>query len=138
MLIVSVSEYENRWALPDRHSAILWGKARNKLGLKVVLDILEENAKDNNEATKNTAHYLDLIRHLHKEKMYAAIAVKVSALGYTWDENKCLQNVLSIAREAAVLKVGFEIDMEGTSMVGFTLETVKAVTDAGFPVTSAL
>ena len=133
-----MNEYENRWALPDRHSAILWGKARNRQSIKVVLDILGDYANDEPTASKATSDHLDLLKLLATERMFAAMSVKVSALGFTFDRDACLLNLLSIAKEASLRGIGFEIDMEGRATVDFALDATRAVAETRYPVTVAL
>jgi len=133
-----MNEYENRWALPDRHSAILWGKARNRQSIRVVMDILGDHANDGPTASKATTAYLDLVKLLAKEKMFAAVSVKVSTLGYAFEKNICLMNLLSIAKEASLHSIGFEIDMEGRGTVDFTLDAARAIAETRYPVTVAI
>ncbi len=69
-----MTEYENRWVLPDWRSALLWSRSR----------------------------------------------------------------ILALAHECASRRVGFEMDMEGRSMVDFTLDAAKACAESRCPVTLAL
>lgn len=133
-----MTEYENRWALPDWRSALLWTRARNAQGMKVVIDILGEASSTQVEATSSRDAYLDLVRAISSERLYASVSVKVSSLGYTLDKAACLENILSIAKESAVRKVGFELDMEGKSLVNYIMEAAGACAESRFPVTLAL
>lgn len=133
-----MADYENRWVLPDWRSALLWARARNAQGLKVVLDILGEASSSRNESDASKQAYLDLIKAINNEKLYASISVKLSALGYSQDKVECLNNVLAIAKESKSRKIGFEIDMEGRSMVDFTLEVAGACAESRYPLTLAL
>ncbi len=134
----TVSEFENRWALPDWHSALLWSRARNAQGIKTILDILGEDTAHGDDGSNATKAYLALLDSISSERLYASISVKVSALGYLHDRDLCLQNLLVVARDAAARKVGFEIDMEGRSLVNFTLDCVGACREEMLPVTIAL
>jgi len=135
---VSVEELENRWALPDWHSGLLWCKARNSQGIKTVLDILGEDTSSKDDGYKSTEAYLDLLDSIATERLYASISVKVSALGYTHNKEICLENLLRIAKDAAARKVGFDVDMEGRSLVDFTLSCAESCREKAFPVTIAL
>ena len=133
-----VAEYANRWALLDWHGALLWTKARNARGIKCALDILGEHVKDEDEMLRSKAAYLALIRSISSEKLFASATIKPSSLGHSWDKYECLQSILELADAATKHKVGFEIDMEGRSMVGFTLDAAKACANTGFHITVAL
>jgi proline dehydrogenase len=133
-----VTDYENRWVLPDWRSALMWVRARNAQGLKVVLDILGEASSGKTESETAKQVYLDLIKAMNNERLYASISIKISALGYPRDKVECLDNILAIARESAIKEIGFEIDMEGRSMVDFTLEAAGACAELGYPSTLAL
>lgn len=133
-----MNEYENRWALPDWHSALMWSRARNMQGIKTVLDILGESTNDPKEAMAAKERYDSLIKDVSDQKLFSSISIKVSSLGFVHDRSKCLQYILELAREAADRKVGFEIDMEGRSSVDFTLDSAKACKATGYPITVAV
>jgi len=133
-----VSEFENRWALPDWQSALLWCKARNAQGIKTVLDILGEDTTSKDDGSAATRAYLELLRSISEERLYASISVKVSALGWAHDREACGKNLLMIAKDASSRKVGFEVDMEGRSLVDFTLDCVAKCREKALPVTIAL
>lgn len=133
-----MTEYENRWVLPDWSSALLWTRARNAQRIIVVLDILGESSSTKKESESSKNAYIELLKAVSTERLYASISVKPSALGYTVDKAVCIDNILTIARESAAKKIGFELDMEGRSLVGFTLDAGKACTEYGYPVTLAL
>jgi proline dehydrogenase len=133
-----VTEYENRWVLPDWSSALLWTRARNAQGIKVVLDILGESSSTHKESETSKNAYIELLKAISTERLYASISIKPSALGYTVDKATCIDNILTIARESASKKIGFEVDMEGRSLVEFTLDAGKACAELRYPVTLAL
>jgi proline dehydrogenase len=106
--------------------------------MKVVLDILGEASRTQDESEAAKEAYLDLIKAISNERLYASISVKVSALGYTLDKAACLSNMLSIAKESAKRKIDFEVDMEGRSLIDFTLEAAGACAESRYPITLAL
>jgi proline dehydrogenase len=81
---------------------------------------------------------VDLIKAIANERLYASISAKVSSLGVTLDEVACLNSILAIAKESATRKVGFELDMEGRSLVDFTLQAAAACAESRYPITVAL
>jgi len=104
----------------------------------VVLGILGNYANDEPAASKSTSDSLDFVKQLAKERMLAATSVKVSTLGFTFNKDVCLLNLLSIAKEASLRGIGFGIDMEDRATVDFTLDAVKAVAETRYPLTVAL
>ena len=135
---VHVNDEENRWTLPDWSSALLWTRARNSGGIKVVLDILGEFTTNKSEMEDAKKAYLHLIDTVSNEGINASITVKASALGSTFDKITCASHISEIAEKSNARKVGFELDMEGRSLVDFTLEVAVACRNAGYPVTLAL
>ncbi|MDD1770282.1 MAG: proline dehydrogenase family protein [Methanomassiliicoccales archaeon] len=132
-----MDEYENRWALPDWHSTLLWCKARNSQAIRTIIDILGEDA-DEKEAVIAESSYHEVLRSITDEKLCAGISVKVTQLGYPHDKDGCMERSLSIAKDAAARRISFEIDMEGRGMVDFALEAVAACASENYPVTVAL
>ncbi|MGD1060048.1 MAG: proline dehydrogenase family protein [Methanomassiliicoccales archaeon] len=132
-----MDDCENRWALPDWHSTLLWCKARNAQAIRTVVDMLGEDVSKK-EAKLMADSYLDVLRSITDEKLYAAISLKVTQLGHPYDKQGCTERVFAIARDAAARKIGFEIDMEGRGSVDYTLETVEACASENYPVTIAL
>lgn len=117
---------EDRWALPDLESALEWCRERNAEGICCTLDVLGENARDEVQAARSVEAYVSCASAIEDEGLDASISVKLTDLGALFDEDVCQKNVRSLAREAARCGVGFEIDMEGRSLVDFT---VKAALD---------
>ncbi len=132
-----MDDYENRWALPDWHSTLLWCKARNAQGIRTVIDILGEDV-DRKEADRAANAYLALLSSITEERLYAAISVKVTQLGYPHDKRACLEKILSIAKDAAARNIDFEMDMEGRGSVDFTLRALEECAGENYPVTVAL
>jgi len=117
---------EDRWALPDLASALRWCRERNAKGIRCTLDVLGENARDEGQAAWSVEAYVSCAKAVEDNGLDASISVKLTDLGALFDEDVCRKNVRSLAREAARCGVGFEIDMEGRSLIDFT---VKAALD---------
>ncbi len=132
-----MDEYENRWALPDWHSTLLWCKARNARAIRTIVDILGEDV-ERREAERAASSYRELLSSITDEKLWSAISVKVTQLGYPHDEDGCMERILSIARDAAARRIGFELDMEGRGTLDFTLRAVEECASEDYPVTVAL
>lgn len=132
-----MGEHENRWALPDWHSTLLWCKVRNAQAIRTIIDILGEDVGED-EAKRAESSYLDVLRSITDERLQAGVSVKVTQLGYPQDKEGCVERVLSIAKDAAARSIAFEIDMEGKGTIDFTLEAVEACASENYPVTVAL
>ncbi len=117
---------EDRWALPDLASALRWCCERNAEGIRCTLDVLGENARDEEHAARSVEAYTSCARAVEENGLDASISVKLTDLGALFDEKLCMENLRSLARDAARCGVGFEIDMEGRSLIDFT---VKAALD---------
>jgi len=128
---------EDRWALPDQESALEWCRKRNAEGIRCILDVLGENARDEVQAARSVEAYVSCARAVEDEGLDASISVKLTDLGALFDEKVCRKNVRTLAKEAASRGVGFEIDIEGRPLVDFT---VKIAIDcaADWPHTLAL
>ncbi len=133
-----MADPKDRWVLPDWASACSWSKVRNSLGIKVTLDILGEFSRKAEEIQESVKAYQELVKNISAEKLEAAVTVKITSLGYLLDRELCLRNVLEIGVAAKDKGVGYEIDMEGRSMVDFTLNAARACSENGLKVTVAL
>ena len=111
---------------------------RNDQGIKLTLDILGESSRKETEIQNSVNDYGKLIRNVSAERLDAAVTIKITSLGYLLDREFCLRNLLDIGRIANDCNVGFEIDMEGRSMVDFTLNAARTCAEDGLQVTIAL
>ena len=122
-MLMAMTGAEDRWALPDQESALEWCRKRNAEGIRCILDVLGENARDEVQAARSVEAYVSCARSIDDEGLDASISVKLTDLGALFDENVCRKNVRTLARESARCGVGFEIDIEGRPLVDFTVKT---------------
>lgn len=127
-----------RWALPDVEAALARCAARNGQGIRCVIDVLGEEARDHDQAGRFVDAYAAVARTIAERGHDASIAVKPTALGAHVDTVTSERNLCRIARTAAEMGIGFEVDMEGTPLVDHTIESVLVCVDDGLPVTLAL
>ncbi|NYT01186.1 MAG: hypothetical protein GKC10_00245 [Methanosarcinales archaeon] len=113
----------DRFALPDWQRAREWCRARNSQGIGCIIDVLGENARSKEQAERSVQSYLRCIQAIRMEGLRASVSVKLTDLGALYDQELCRDNARLLCREAAEVGVGFEIDMEGTPLVPFTMET---------------
>ena len=128
---------EDRWALPDLAGALRWCRGRNARGIRCTLDVLGENARNEEAAAGSVEAYLSSLRALEEGGLSASISVKLTDLGALFDPTICLENLRTLSRETAQVGVGFEIDMEGKPLAGFTLEAALECAAQG-PLTLAV
>jgi proline dehydrogenase len=115
-------ERESRWVLPDLQSAVAWCLQRNVQNIRCVIDVLGEYAREESQAASSVDAYLAAAKAISDCRLASSLTVKLSALGALFDQERCRKNVQTIAREAARRGVGFEIDMEGQSLVTYTID----------------
>ncbi|UCG68976.1 MAG: proline dehydrogenase family protein, partial [Thermoplasmata archaeon] len=127
-----------RWALSDWEDTLNLCKERNIQGIRCTIDILGENTRSKGEAKRNLESYLSIIKKIKKEKLKASLAVKLTAMGAPFDKTLCEDNLGKILKEAGKHMVNVEIDMEGTPLVDYILQTASSFSRQGFPITLAL
>jgi proline dehydrogenase len=106
--------------------------------MRVTIDILGESSRNEKEIQDSVRKHIELVRTIAAERLLAAVTIKVTSLGYLLDRQVCLNNVLEIGRTANEAKVGFEIDMEGRSIVDFSLMAARSCAENGLKLTIAL
>jgi proline dehydrogenase len=124
--------------MADLQEAMQWTRSRNQQGIKVTLDILGESSRNEKDVQESVDQYKEMVNRIAAEGFDATITIKVTSLGYLMDRDVCLRNVLDVGRTAHDAKVGFEIDMEGKSIVDFTLNAARSCAENGLKVTVAL
>ncbi|HWQ20395.1 MAG TPA: proline dehydrogenase family protein [Methanotrichaceae archaeon] len=133
-----MDEAADRWALPDWQSALMWCRYRNKEGIRCIIDVLGENARDESQAALAVRSYTSVAKSIRDQGLKASITIKLTALGASFDMDLCLENVMAVQRAAADNQVCLEIDMEGTPIVDCTLEAALACAEVSPPVTLAV
>ena len=133
-----MGEFEERWSLPNLQSAVRWCEERNAQGLRCILDVLGEYAKDKKQALRSVEAYLSCVRAIEEYSLDPSLALKLTSIGATFDLALCRKNVNTIANETASRNVGFEIDMEGRGLVSYTLDIALQCAQESVPPTLAL
>jgi proline dehydrogenase len=133
-----MNNQEIRWVQPDWESTIKWCKKRNHQSIRCVIDVLGENSKDEEEVGKYLQDYKTVIDSIADEKLKAAPSIKLTSLGANFDRDLCKEFVAELFTKASLNKVQFEMDMEGTPLVDFTLNSATHLSSEAFPVTLAL
>lgn len=129
---------KDRWVLADWQSCLELCRFRNASGIRCIIDVLGEDAKDELQAAQITKAYIYCAHSISEGHLDASLTVKLTALGVLFDGNLARDNALNVLRAAAKSHVGFEIDMEGKPLVGLTLETALACAEVVRPMTLAM
>ena len=101
-------------------------------GVGAVLTRLGENLKDAGEAAQVTAHYLDVLDRIHREKLDVEISIKPTQLGLDFSPEECEQHLRELATRAKALDNWVWVDMESTAYTDATLDLYTR-TRADFP-----
>ncbi|GAC1428058.1 MAG: proline dehydrogenase [Chloroflexota bacterium] len=98
----------------------------NERGIRVSLDHLGENTRDEAEARTAAESYVAALDGIRRAGVEATVSLKLTALGLDLGEAPCrrgLERVLS--RAGALGGIFVRVDMEGSSYVGRTLALVR-------------
>lgn len=106
--------------------------AARALGVGAVLTRLGENLEDAGEAAKVTAHYLEVLDRIHREKQDVEISVKPTQLGLDFSREDCEAHVRELATRAQALDNWVWVDMESTAYTEATLDLYSRIR-ADFP-----
>jgi proline dehydrogenase len=134
----AMEDEKNRWTLSDWDSEVNWCKERNIQGIRCTIDILGENKKIEEDAKQYQEEYIKCINEIKKENLKASLTLKLSTLGANVNHALCeryLHEILTMAQENQVM---VEIDIEGTPLVDFTIDTSINLAKNGFPIILAL
>ena len=103
----------------------------NDAGLYANTTLLGEAIPDAEGAAAVTAEYEAIIERLVTEKLKANVALKLTHLGLSFDEELAYENVRHLARRAEELETFVRIDMEQSDYVELTLRIYERLRDAG-------
>jgi proline dehydrogenase len=127
-----------RWSLPDQETALDWCRKRNKHGICCTLDILGEDVRSPKAAGIAIDAIISCAQEISKQDLDATLAVKLTSLGALFDKELVKKNIQQIYHETERLGVNIELDMEGTPLVEYTLQTALDLAERGYYVTLAL
>jgi proline dehydrogenase len=93
--------------------------------------LLGEAIPDEHGAATVTAEYETIIERLVAEKLKANVALKLTHLGLSFDEDVAYENVARLVGRAGELGTFVRIDMEQSEFVDATLRIYERLRDAG-------
>jgi proline dehydrogenase len=103
----------------------------NDAGLYANTTLLGEAIPDADGAAQVAAEYETIIERLVAEKLNANVALKLTHLGLTFDEDLAYANVERLAARAGELDTFLRIDMEQSEYTEVTLRIYERLRDAG-------
>jgi proline dehydrogenase len=103
----------------------------NDAGLYANTTLLGEAIPDPEGATAVTAEYEAIIERLVAERLKANVALKLTHLGLSFDEELAYANVERLVSRAEALGTFLRIDMEQSDYVEVTLRIYERLRDAG-------
>ena len=103
----------------------------NEAGLYANTTLLGEAIPDQSGAAAVTAEYEKIIERLVSEKLRANVALKLTHLGLSFDEEIAYENVRKLVARAAELGTFVRIDMEQSDFVDATLRIYERLRDEG-------
>lgn len=111
----------------DAESALQAAQQFAGLNLPTVLTQLGENVTDAGEAKAVTRHYTGVLDRIQALKLRAHVSVKPTQLGLDVSQDLCLEQLTTLATQAARVGTFVSIDMEGSDYVDRTLELYRKV-----------
>ncbi len=126
-----MDSHDTRWTLPDLSSAVDWCSMRNEQGIRCIIDVLGEYARKVDQAATSVDAYRTAARTIDEQRLDASLTVKLSALGALFDQRQCRENVKALAEETGRRQIGFEVDMEVPSLVGYTVDVALTCAKRG-------
>jgi proline dehydrogenase len=103
----------------------------NESGLLTNTTLLGEGVGDEDEAAAVVAGYRDALDCIQAEGLRTNVALKLTALGLSIDEELAHRNVAEVAAHAAARGNSIRIDMEESGHVDATLRIYRALRDSG-------
>ena len=103
----------------------------NDGGLYANTTLLGEATPDEEGAATVTTEYEEIIERLVAEKLKANVALKLTHLGLSFDEEVAYANVERLVARASELDTFLRIDMEQSDYVEVTLRIYERLRDAG-------
>jgi proline dehydrogenase len=103
----------------------------NESGLLTNTTLLGEGVRDEAETAAVVAAYREALDRIQAEGLRTTVALKLTALGLSIDEELAQRNVAEVAAHAAARANSIRIDMEESSHVDATLRIYRALREAG-------
>ena len=106
-------------------------RSLNEDGLLTNTTLLGEGVKSEEEARAAVSAYHEVLERIHAEELRTNVALKLTILGLSIDEDLAYANVAELIGHAAQLGNFIRIDMEESAYVDATLRTYRRLREAG-------
>jgi len=106
-------------------------RALNGAGKGATVDVLGEEITRAEEARAIAQAYRDVFAAIEREVLDSNVSVKLTALGLKLSYDLCLENLVSVVREAAASANSVRIDMEDSSTTSDALRMYRDVRESG-------
>ena len=103
----------------------------NTRGLQTNTTLLGEGVRSENETQAAVGAYHELLERIHSEGLRTNVALKLTNLGLSFDEELSYRNVAELVEHAARLGNFIRIDMEESMYVDATLRTYRRLRESG-------
>jgi proline dehydrogenase len=104
----------------------------NESGLVTNTTLLGEGVRDESETRAVVAAYHEVLDRIHAESLKTNVALKLTHLGLTFDEELAQRNLAELVEHAAGLGNFIRIDMEESRHVDATLGTYRRLRESGY------
>jgi proline dehydrogenase len=111
--------------------AVVTLRGLNRQGLRTNTTLLGEHVRDSEEAEGVVRTYEEVLRRIAVESLQTNVALKLSHLGATFDEELGYANVERLVAEARRHRNFIRIDMEDSPLVDVTLRIYRRLREAG-------
>lgn len=105
-------------------SAVEAVRRLNRMGMFATIDILGENVRSQQQATRAADNYINLLKTIAASGIDSHISIKLTQMGLDISDEFCFDNVSRILETAAGLKNFVRVDMEGSLYTERTLNLV--------------
>jgi proline dehydrogenase len=111
--------------------AVVTLRGLNEQGLRTNTALLGEYVRSADEAETVVRTYEEVLRRIEAEQLQTNVALKLTHLGVTFDEELGYANVERLVSDAGRRGNFIRIDMEDSSLVDVTLRTYRRLRDSG-------
>ena len=97
----------------------------NEKGYEVTTDFIEESIRNEKDANKATAKFMNFSRAVKKDHLHSSISLDLSHIGLLISKELAMGNLKAICEEAGKMNQEVIISMEGTNRTDSILEVYK-------------
>ncbi|MBM3897787.1 MAG: proline dehydrogenase [Thaumarchaeota archaeon] len=123
----NIKRLAKRWIAGDTlEQAVTRAKELNKVGIRGVINFLEEHGESVSKIKGTVREYMLLLDRIAEGKVQASVSVKPTQLGMTIDRKLCMDSFAKLL-DRAKMNTFVWVDMERSEYVQATLDLYKAL-----------